>query len=154
MLPHAAARLAPLGLAVLLLSSSGCGSATAPDPVLQTETFTGTLQPLGLDFKTFSVATTSSTTDLSVSVDSLKTVADGTSVTGITIGVGFGTVSNATCSLQVQTATATLGQELFAPNGASAGAYCVEITTVPPGRPAAPSTLTEPVNYSMTVRHY
>ena len=29
---------------------AGCGSVTAPDPVLQTETFTGTLQPLGTDF--------------------------------------------------------------------------------------------------------
>jgi len=153
MLPHAAARLATLGL-VLLLCSSACGSATAPDPVLQTETFTGTLQPFGTDFKTFTIAYTQSTSDLSVSVDSLKTVADGTPITGITIGVGFGAVSGSTCSLQVQTATATLNQELFAPNGASSGAYCVEIYDCPAGTTGCSSTLTEPVTYSMTVRHY
>ena len=139
MLPHAAARLAPLGLAVLLLSSSGCGSATAPDPVLQTETFTGTLQPLGLDFKTFSVATTSSTTDLSVSVDSLKTVADGTSVTGITIGVGFG--------LRVQRHLLAAGADRDRhPRGRSSSLRTApppapiawRFTTVPPGRPAVP----------------
>jgi hypothetical protein len=154
MIMRAVARLVfpLLGCAVLALA--GCGSATAPDPVLQTETFSGTLQPLGIDFKTFNIAYTQGTTDLSVSVDTLKKVSDGSAVTGITIGVGFGNPSGSTCALQVQTPVAGLAQELFAPNGASAGSYCVQIYDCPAGTTGCSSMLPEAVTYSMTVRHY
>ena len=152
---HAVTRLASVTLvAVVLAFGTGCGSATAPSPTLQTETFTGTLQPLGSDFKTFTVSYTQSTSDLSVSIDSLKTVAASTPITGITMGIGFGAVSGSTCSLQVQTPTAALAQELFAPNGASAGSYCVQIYDCPTGTTGCSSMLTEPVTYTMTVRHY
>ena len=152
MLSHAVTRL--VCVAVFLTLATGCGSVTAPSPVLQTETFTGTLQPLGTEFKTFTVVYTQSTTDLSVSVDSLKTVADSTAVTGITIGIGFGTISGSTCSLQVQTPTGALATELFAPNGAGAGTYCVQIFDCPTSPTGCTSTLTEAVTYSMTVKHY
>ena len=150
------ARLSPIALgAILLALVTSCNSnPAAPSPVLQTETFTGTLQPLGLDFKTFAVAYTQSSTDLSVIVNSLTTVAGSTAVTGITIGVGFGAVSGSTCSLQVQTPVATIGQELFAPNGASPGAYCIQIFDCPAGAAGCTSQLTEAVTYSMTVKHY
>ena len=105
---HAGAQRASLALVAACFVVAGCGSATAPSPTLQTETFTGTLQPLGTDFKTFTIAYTQSTTDLSVKIDSLKTVADSTPITGITIGIGFGAVSGASCSLQVQTPIAAL----------------------------------------------
>ena len=155
MTTHAPGRLAPLGLAaVLLASAAGCGSATAPSPTLQTETFSGTLQPLGTEFKTFNISYTQSSSDLSVIVDSLKSTAIDSAVTGITIGVGFGTVSGSTCALQIQTPVAKLGEELFAPNGASAGAYCVQIFDCPTGTTGCSSTLTEAVTYSMTVKHY
>ena len=75
-------------------------------------------------------------------------------LTGVTIGIGFGAVSGSTCSLQIQTPVATIGQELFAPNGASAGGYCVQIFDCPTGTANCSSTLVEPVNYSMTVKHY
>jgi hypothetical protein len=142
--------------AFFLTVSIGCGSSTpvAPTPVLQTENFTGTLQPLGVDFKTFTIAYTQNATDLSVTINTLTTVAGGTPVTGITIGVGFGVVSGGSCSLQVQSPTAPLGQELFVPNGGSAGAYCVEIFDCPTGATGCTSTLTEPVNYTMAVKHY
>jgi hypothetical protein len=141
--------------AILLSLAAGCGdSPTAPEPVLQTETFTGTLQPLGLDFKTFAVVYNQGPTELSVSVNSLTTVANPTAVTGITIGVGVGSVSGTVCSLQLQTPVATLGQELFAPNGASAGTYCVQIFDCPTGATGCTSTISEAVTYSMTVRHY
>jgi hypothetical protein len=141
--------------AVAVCLAAGCGSSpSAPTPVLQTETFTGTLQPQGVDFKTFSIAFAQGGSDLSVVVNGLTTVAGSTAVTGVTIGVGFGSVSGTVCSLQIQTPTATLGQELFAPNGASAGAYCVEIFDCPSGATGCTSTLTEPVTYSMTVKHY
>jgi hypothetical protein len=140
---------------ILLTLVSGCGgSPTAPTPVLQTETFTGTLQPLGTDYRTFAVVYSQSTTDLSVIINRLTTVASSTPVMGITIGVGFGTPSGSTCSLQLQKPVATLGQELFAPNGASPGTYCIQIFDCPTGTTGCTSTLTEAVTYSMTVKHY
>jgi hypothetical protein len=139
----------------VLALTAGCGNnPTEPTPVSTTETFTGTLQPLGVDFKTFTINYSLSTTDLSVSVRTLATVANATPVTGITIGVGLGTVTGNTCSMQLQTPVATLGQELFAPNGASAGNYCVQIFDCPTGSTGCTSTLTEPVTYSLTVSHY
>ena len=154
---RAMARLSPIALGAILLcfvTSCGGSSPTAPTPVPQTETFTGTLQPLGVDFKTFAVAYAQGSTDLSVIVNSLTTVASSTPVTGITIGVGFGAVSGSSCVLQVQTPVANLGQELFAPNGASAGSYCVQIFDCPTGATGCTSLLTEAVTYSMTVKHY
>jgi hypothetical protein len=145
----------PIALcATALVTIAGCGgSPAAPAPVVKTDNFTGTLQPLGVDFKTFTIAATG-TTDLSITVNSLATVAGGTPVTGITIGLGVGTISAGVCSLQVQTPVAVLAQELFAPNGASAGTYCVEIYDCPTGATGCTSMLTEPVTYSMTVKHY
>ena len=141
--------------AILLSLAAGCGaSPTASEPVLQTQTFTGTLQPLGLDFKTFTIAYALGTSDLSVIVNSLTTVAGTTPVTGITIGLGLGAPSGATCSLQLQTAVAGLGQEMFAPNGATAGNYCVQISDCPTGSTGCASTLSEAVTYSITVKHY
>jgi hypothetical protein len=129
-----------------LLLAAGCGgSATAPTPTPKTDAFTGTVQPLGSDFKVFTIVA-QGTSDLSVTINSLTTVAAATPVTGITIGVGIGTVSGTTCALQVNNAAAVIGQELFAPNGASNGTYCVQIFDV--------STLTEAVTYSLTVKHY
>ncbi len=133
----------------------GCGSSpAAPTPVQQTESFTGTLQPLGVDFKAFTIAYAQGSSDLSVTVNTLTTVANASPVTGITIGVGFGTVSGSTCAMQIVAPAAPLNQELFAPNGASAGAYCVQISDCPTGTTGCTSTLTEAVTYSMTVKHY
>lgn len=141
--------------AILLSLAAGCGgSPTTPTPPIVTENFTGTLQPLGVDFKTFTITYTQGVTDVSVTVNSLTTVDDPAPVTGITIGVGIGTVSGSVCALQVQTPVAALGQELFAPNGASSGLYCVEIYDCPAGATGCTSTLTKPVTYSMTVKHY
>jgi hypothetical protein len=152
---HAATRHASFALVALVLTlAAGCGSATAPSPPLQTETFTGTLQPLGTDFKTFTVTYTQGATDLSVTINSLMTVSTSTPVTGITIGIGFGTVSGSTCSVQLQSVAASLATELFAQNGAQAGNYCVQIFDCPTGTTGCSSMLTEPVTYSMTVKHY
>jgi len=143
-----------LGAVLLALVASCNKNPAAPTPVLQTETFTGTLQPLGTDVKTFTVAYTQGATDLSVIINSLTTEAGSTAVTGITLGIGFGAPSGSTCSLQVQTPVATLGQELFAPNGAQPGSYCVQIFDCPTGTSGCSSTLSEAVTYSMTVKHY
>jgi hypothetical protein len=158
MLKPAARRLSTVALCVTFaaLFAPGCGDSNpaAPTPVAQSESFTGTLQPLGTDFKTFTIAYTQAPTDLSVTVNSLTTVGNATPVTGITIGIGLGTVSGSTCATQIQAPAAPLNQELFAPNGASAGAYCVQIYDCPTGSTGCTSTLTEAVTYSMTVKHY
>ena len=157
MLKPAARRLSTVALcATLAMFAPGCGDSNpaAPTPVVQSESFTGTLQPLGVDFKTFTIAYTQGTTDLSVTITSLLTVASATPVTGITVGIGFGTVSGSACAPQIQAPAAPLNQELFAPNGASAGAYCVQISDCPTGATGCTSTLTEAVTYSMTVKHF
>ena len=155
MVMRTARRILPIALcATALVIGAGCGgSPAAPTPVAKTDTFTGTLQPLGSDFKIFTIAA-QGTTDLSITVNTLTTVAASAPVTGITIGVGVGSVSGTICALQVQNPAAVLGQELFAPSGAVAGTYCVQIFDCPTGSTGCASTLTEPVNYSMTVKHY
>jgi hypothetical protein len=140
---------------ILLCLAGACGgNPVAPDPVLQTENLTGTLQPLGVDFKTITIAYAQGATDLSITVNSLATVAAATPVTGVTIGIGIGTVSGTACTLQLQAPAAPLGQELFAPSGASAGTYCIQISDCPTGTTGCSSTLSEAVTYQMTVKHY
>ena len=130
-----------LAVSVLLATlGAGCKSPAPPSPVLATETFTGTLAPLATAFHPFTVKYAFSSTDLSVIVNSLSPLA------GITIGVGFGTISGTTCSLIITQPAAPIGQELFANGGAPAGNYCVQIFDS--------GTLTDTVNYSITVKHY
>jgi hypothetical protein len=141
--------------AFLVFLAAGCGSSpTAPMLTQHTETFTGRLQPLGVDYQTFTVNYPQAPTELSITVTSLTTVANATPVTGITIGVGLGIVSGTTCSIQLQTAVAPIGQELPVPGGVSAGTYCVQISDCPAGSAGCSSTLTEAVTYSVTVKHY
>ena len=156
MLRPTARRLVVVTPCAILLGLAGAcgGSPTAPEPVLQTENLTGTLQPLGVDFKTITVAFTQGATDSSITITSLATVANATPVTGITIGLGIGTVSGATCAVQLQAPAAVLNQEMFAPNGASAGTYCIQLSDCPTGATGCTSTLTEAVTYRMTVKHY
>jgi hypothetical protein len=131
--------LSAAALLVVFLSA-GCKSPAPPSPVLASETFTGTLAPTAAAFHTFTVKYAFSATDLSVTVTSLAPL------TGITIGIGFGTVSGASCSVVISQPLAQLNQELFANGGASAGTYCVQIYDA--------GTLTDTVNYSLTVKHY
>jgi hypothetical protein len=135
------ARLGSMMLAMALLAGAGsCKAAAAPSPVLATETFTGTLPVLGMAFHTFTIKYAFATTDLSATVSTLNVTP------AVTIGLGFGTVSGTTCAVQVSTTTAAVGQELFAPNGASAGTYCVQIFDA--------GSLTDTTAYTLTVKHY
>ena len=128
----------------VLGACAGWGAPSGYHPLTFLDGFCGQAA-LGTDFKTFSVVHAQSLTDLSVTVTTLTTVASATGVTGITIGVGFGAVSGSTCSLQIQTPIATLGQELFAPNGAGPGLYCVQIFDCPAGATGCTPQLTEAV---------
>lgn len=150
---HQTRTIVSIALCAAALGAGCGGSPAAPTPVAKSDKFTGTLQPQGSDFKSFTISAAGST-DLSITVNSLTTVAAATPVTGITIGVGVGTLSGATCALQVSNPAAVIGQELFAPNGANAGTYCVQVFDCPPDSTACTPTLTEPVTYAITVKHY
>jgi hypothetical protein len=150
-------RLSSIGLSftMLAMAASGCTTdSTGPSPVPQSETFTGTLQPQGFDFKSFTVTFPAAATNLSVIVTSLTTVATSTPVTGVTIGVGFGVMSQGACSVQIFNPVAPLGTEQSVPGGVEAGTYCIRISDCPPLTGSCTSVLTEPVTYSMTVKHF
>lgn len=126
----------------------GCGSPSAPTPVLETETFTGTLTVEGFEVQTFTVNYSATPSDASMTVSSLVTTADRSAVT-TTIGIGFGSIAgNGSCRLNAaHTATAALvGQELVASNAFAAGPYCLQVFDA--------GTLTEPLDYTIIVRHF
>ena|SRR6187455_1966009 len=142
------ARLGSMMLtAALLAAASGCKPAAAPSPVLNAETFTGTLQAGGVAFHPFTIKYAFSTTDLSVIVNSLNVTP------AITIGLGFGSPSGTTCAVQISAPAANVGQELFAPNGAGAGSYCIQIFDNVDATTGV-GTVTGSVDYSLTVKHY
>ena len=133
--------------ATLLAGASGCKAAAAPSPVLATETFSGTLQALGVAFHQFTIQYAFSSTDLSATVTSVNVTPP------ITLGLGFGVISGTTCAVQISAPAATVGQELFAPNGASAGTYCVQVFDNVDATTGL-GTVTGSVNYVLTVNHY
>jgi hypothetical protein len=141
------------GLILSLSAALGCGSSSpvAPTPVLATETFTGTLSPLSERSHTFTVNYAAGYSDASFTVTALTSVADG-SAKSITIGVGFGLVSVGVCTraAQYSNPATPLNTELPTTGGAfGAGVFCVAVFD----NPAAP-TVTEPLNYTLSVKHY
>jgi hypothetical protein len=154
-----ARRLSTMGLMMLLpaMAASGCNynnNSSAPSPVQHNETFTGTLQPLGSDFKSFTVVFSAAPTNLSAIVNSLTAVSSSTPVTGVTIGLGFGGISSGACAVQILNPVTPLGQEQVVTGGVDAGTYCVRISDCPTGSTGCTSVLTEPVTYSLTVKHF
>jgi hypothetical protein len=133
-----------LGLAI------GCSaSTTAPTPTQVTVNFSGTINPLGSDFHTFPVNYTGGASDASVEVTSLTTVATGAPVS-ITVGLGFGIVSLGVCNLSIINSAAPLNTALpTSGEPFTAGTYCIEIFD----NTAAP-TVTQPLNYMLSVTHY
>jgi hypothetical protein len=116
--------------------------------VLATETFTGSVPLLGYSSKNFTVSYAQGVSSASVTVTALTTVAANTPVTH-TIGVAFGSLAFDGSCLQSATytaAAATIGQELIAADAFSAGPFCVKIYDA--------GTLTEPINYTVSVKHY
>jgi hypothetical protein len=138
----------------MIAAGSGCNKqseTTTPSPVVATDTFTGVIGPLGSASHTFTVTYSSAYTDASVTITSLKTVANGTAPS-ITIGVGFGTTSVGVCTkaAALTNGTAPLNTELPTTGGVfGPGTYCVQLFD----NPDAP-TVTEPLNYAISVKHY
>ena len=152
-------RMVHVGIGIAALLSAACGSgnsttsstATSPSPVLTTDTFTGTISPLGTAANTFTVNYAGAYSNASVTVTSLTTAA-GALPQSITIGVGFGSTNLGVCtrSASFTNPAAPLNTELNT-NGTPfiAGTYCIQVFD----NPDAP-TVTEPLNYALTVKHY
>jgi hypothetical protein len=146
-------RLAGAALFVSLVVLVGCGSSspTAPTPVLATDTFTGTITTAGIQAFPFTVNYTNSGTDASITLTKVTSVATGTDK-AITLGVAFGQVSGATCtaSTSYTNSAATLNAELPTSGGVfGPGVYCVQVFDNP-----AASTVNEPINFTIIVKHY
>lgn len=137
-------------LAQVVVASACSDNPAAPTPTLKTETFSGTLSPLGLVSHTFDIEY-SGYSDASVMVTRLAAASDSTD-RAITIGVGFGTVNVGVCTRAAAytNPTADLNVELTTSGGAFLnGSYCVAIfdnTDAP--------TAAEPLLYTMVVKHY
>lgn len=140
------------GMLMLPILTAGCGdSPTAPSATLETETFTGTLSPLGLSSHAFTVQYGYAYSDASVTVTRLVTVADG-SERQISVGVGFGTVNVGSCTRAAALTNATAPYNVELPTNGSpfvAGPYCIAIFD----NLDAP-TVTEPLTYTLVVKHY
>jgi hypothetical protein len=148
---RAARLLAVLGLIFLVASVAACKKKTpvAPDPVLSTDVFTGTISPLGVSFHTFTVNYTYAFSGASVTVTNLTTVANSTPQS-ITIGVAFGAINFGVCNQVITNSAVALNTEITTSSDTfGAGTYCVQVFD----NTAAP-TVTEPLNYSITVKHY
>ena len=119
-------------------SGSNSSSALAPSGTLVTDTFSGTVQPGGLDFHTFTV-----TTGGTVSITLLTAGPPAT----ITMGLAIGTPSSTgTCALLSGGSTlATAGSTAQLTGTVAAGSYCVEVVDV--GNAAGP------IAYSLTAAH-
>jgi hypothetical protein len=147
------ARLLLFGVIVGVWSTAGCSenAPTAPSPVLVTDTFTGVISPLGSASHVFTINYTEGLTEASFAVTSLITVADATPQT-VTIGVGFGSVSLGVCtrSPSYSNPAVPLNTELSTAGGTfGPGQACVEVYDNPDG-----PTVTEPLTYTVAVKHY
>ena len=138
--------------AVLFCGLIACSSSpTVPTPTVSTETFTGVINPLGTSSHQFTVNYSLAFSDASVTISGVTTVANATPQT-ITIGIAFGNVNLGACTRStnyvnpvapLNTALPTTGAPFIA------GVYCVQIFD----NPDLP-TVTEPLNYTITLKHY
>lgn len=135
------ARLAVL-LLPLALITAGCNQDTAatsalaaPTATLTTETFMGTLAPMGTNSHPFTVMATGPVNITLLSVGPPAT---------ITVGLGVGTPSGTTCALisAVSTPAGTVAQ---LSGTANAGAFCLSVFDV--------GNLAASVDYTVAVSH-
>jgi len=143
-------------LLLLLVSISttvGCSEKPGPSeiPTLTTEVFTGTISPLGTSHHPFTVSYAVTFTDASLTLTNLSAVSNG-SVPAITVGLAFGSLSAGVCTRapSYTRVAVSVNQELpTVDQPFSAGVFCVQIFDN-----LDKPTVTEPLNYSLTVRHY
>ena len=145
--------LAVLALLACVPAAGACGRKIGPSeiPTLTTETFAGTLQPLGTSSHSFTVRYLVTSTDASVTVTSLTAVSSN-SPANVTIGVAFGNANTGVCTRapSYTNVAARLNEAVRTVDVPfTGGVYCVQIFD----NPANP-TVTEPLNYSLSVTHY
>ena len=137
----------------LAVAGAACKKSTpvTPDPVETTDTFTGTIQPGGASSHSFTVSYSYAYTNAYFTVTSLKSVADG-SDKNITIGVGYGLINVGVCTRDttLSNPAAPVNQEIPTTSAPFLNyMYCVQIFD----NSAAP-TVTEPLTYTLKLRHF
>ena len=121
--------------AALALAACGGSSATTPTAPSTTDTFTGTIAAGGVDAHTFAVAQAGS---LTVTLTTLSPQST------ITVGLGLGQPSGATCSLISTDNTAKMGS--VEQTTLDVGSYCVAIYDL--GNVQGSDTYTLTVNHT------
>lgn len=128
-------------VALLAAAVAGCSDSntvTAPtEPVLTTDTFTGTLSPGGTNYHTL-IARTGNVTLTVTSIAPDPTVK---------IGVSFGVYSILTCTPVMNNGSASVGSQLV---GVTTATTSLCIAVYDPGTIPTGGTLT----YQLTVAHY
>ena len=129
-------------LALLIaVAAAGCSGdinklPTTPDPVIVTDTFTGTLTVNGA--QTHNVFT-GATGAVSATITSLgETVPD-------KVGFSMGTLAGATCSVVLHNDNAVVTSNLLGTVASLNGSLCIRVYDV--------GSLTGPVDYTITVTH-
>jgi len=133
-----------IALVACLAISAGCdnsgdSTSTGPSLPLTTDTFTGTLDPLGTAFHPFTVAQAG---ELDITLTAV-----GPPPT-IFMGLGIGTLSSDSASCSLDTRFNVVVQASMTPQipvNAGAGRYCVQIVDV--------GNQTGQVSYTITVAH-
>jgi hypothetical protein len=132
-----------LRLLILPLAAAtfGCGGEianlpTTPDPVVVTETFTGTININGAETQNVFTGATGAV------VATLTSLGDNPPAK---IGFSMGTLAGATCSVVLHNDSAVVTSILAGTVTSLAGSLCVRVYDV--------GTLTEPVPYTFTVTH-
>lgn len=136
-------------ITLLGLSISCKNNTTIPTATLSTETKTGTVAVGGTDTQKFTVNYTYDYTQASVQLTKLTSVATGANVT-TPIGVVFGSINtfDGTCVRSTYSANAVIPDSEHVTDAVFIGPnnYCIQVYDN--------ATLTEAVNYTITVRHY
>ena len=125
----------------LALLAAGCGGLidelpTTPDPVIVTETFTGTLTVNGAATHLFFTSATGTVTATLTSLGETPPEK---------IGFSMGTLSGATCSIVLANDQAVVTSVVSGTVSSLSGTLCVRVYDV--------GTLTAPVDYTFTVSH-
>jgi len=135
---------------LLGLSISCKNNTTIPTATLATETKSGTVAVLGTDTQKFTVNYTYDYTNASVQLKTLTSVATGANVT-TPIGLAFGSVNSfdGTCVKSTYaTPNAVIPDSPHITDAVFLGpsTYCIQVYDG--------GTLTEAVNYTITIQHY
>jgi hypothetical protein len=125
----------------LAISASACSGLidelpTTPDPVISTETFTGTLTVNGGQTHQFFTAATGTVTATLTSLGENPPEV---------VGFSMGTMSGATCNIVLANDRAVVTTVVSGSVGTLSGALCVRVYDV--------GSLTGPVDYTFTVSH-